>query len=255
MKLTFLGTGTSQGIPVIACGCSTCSSPDPRDKRLRTSAYLEVENSKLVFDCGPDFRQQMLNNGLDHVDAILMTHEHNDHIIGLDDLRPMNFRQGIDMPIYGLERTLDELKLRFAYAFEKRPYPGAPRFNLFPIEALKSFSFQDIDILPLDIHHGNLPILGFKIGSLCYITDAKTVPERSVEKIKNSKVLVINALRHRHHNTHFSLDEALAFIEKVNPERAYLTHLSHLFPPYEALKNELPKNVFVAYDGLSVAIG
>jgi phosphoribosyl 1,2-cyclic phosphate phosphodiesterase len=254
MKLTFLGTGTSQGIPVIGCDCATCRSTDPRDKRLRTAAHLEAEGKRFVFDCGPDFRQQMLNKGFDHVDAILMTHEHNDHIIGLDDVRPLNFRQKIDMPIYGLKRTLDELEKRFAYAFEDRPYPGAPRFQLIPIKALESFQLQGVEILPLNILHGDLPILGYRIGGLCYITDAKSIPEKSFSRIQNCQVLVVNALRHRHHNTHFNLEEALAFIDKVQPQKAFLTHLSHLFPPYEKLETELPKNVHLAYDGLCVDV-
>lgn len=252
MRLTFLGTGTSQGVPVIGCKCPTCRSTDPRDKRLRTAAYLEVEGKRIAFDCGPDFRQQMLNNGFDHVDAILMTHEHNDHIIGLDDVRPLNFRQKMDMPIYGLQRTLDELENRFAYAFEERPYPGAPRFELIPIEAQKTFKLQGLHILPLNILHGNLPILGFRLGGLCYLTDAKHIPEESFTRIQHCQVLVVNALRHRHHNTHFNLEEALAFIEKAQVEKAYLTHLSHHFPPFTALEKELPENVFLAYDGLSI---
>jgi phosphoribosyl 1,2-cyclic phosphate phosphodiesterase len=252
MKLTFLGTGTSQGIPVIGCNCRTCRSTDPRDKRLRTSAYLEVRGKAFSFDCGPDFRQQMLSNGFDHLDGILMTHEHNDHIIGLDDVRPLNFRQRMNMPIYGLERTLNELKTRFAYAFAANPYPGAPRFELIPIAPLEPFTASGIDVMPLEILHGDLPILGFRIGNLCYITDAKTIPPRSFDIIKKCKVLVINALRHHEHNTHLNLDEALAFIEKVQPERAFLIHLSHHFPPFTTLERELPANVFLAYDGLSV---
>lgn len=254
MKLTFLGTGTSQGIPVIGCDCATCRSEDPRDKRLRTSAFLEVNGKNFSFDCGPDFRQQMLANGFDHLDGILMTHEHNDHIIGLDDVRPLNFRQKMHMPIYGLKRTLSELSSRFAYAFEVRPYPGAPRFELINIRPFQLFQAAGIDVMPLEIMHGNLPILGYKIGRLCYITDAKTIEDSSFMHIKKCKVLVINALRHREHYTHFNLEEALAFIEKAQPEKAYLTHLSHHFPPFEELQKELPENVHIAYDGLSVWI-
>ena len=254
MKLTFLGTGTSQGIPVIGCDCTTCRSADARDKRLRTAAHIEMNGIQLVFDCGPDFRQQMLANSISHLDAILMTHEHNDHIIGLDDVRPLNFKQGIDMPIYGLSRTLGELKNRFAYAFETRPYPGAPRLKLKEIKPFQKFKVNKLDVLPLDIRHGELLILGYRVGPVCYITDAKSVPDATLNEIINVPVLVINALRHRHHNTHFNLDEALEFIAQVRPERAYLTHLSHLFPPYKLLQQELPENVYVAHDRLTVEL-
>ena len=254
MRFTFLGTGTSQGIPVIGCGCAACRSTDPKDKRLRTSGYLQHEGKSLLFDCGPDFRQQMLQNGFDRLDGILLTHEHNDHIIGLDDVRPLNFRQKIHMPIYGLKRTLDELETRFAYAFETRPYPGAPRLELFPIQANEPFHLNGLKILPLEILHGDLPVLGFRIGGFCYITDAKSIPEVSFQQIQGCHTLVVNALRFHQHNTHFSFEEALAFIEEIRPKRAYLTHLSHIFPPHEILSKQLPQNVFIGYDGLSVMI-
>lgn len=255
MKFIFLGTGTSQGIPVIGCDCPVCRSTDSRDRRLRTSGMLQTESGHFLFDCGPDFRQQMLKNGLDQVDAILLTHEHNDHIIGLDDVRPINFRQKRHMPIYGLPRTLEELKTRFAYAFEERPYPGAPRLDLIPARADESILINGLSILPLEIFHGDLPILGFRIGSFCYVTDAKTVPQNSVERMKGCDTLVINALRLQGHPTHFSLDEALEFIRLIRPHRAYLTHLSHAFPVHELLEKTLPENVFAAYDGLVVELG
>jgi phosphoribosyl 1,2-cyclic phosphate phosphodiesterase len=252
MNLTFLGTGTSQGIPIIGCECRTCCSADPRDKRLRTSAMVSVNGKNFIFDCGPDFRQQMLTNEFDQLDGILMTHEHNDHIIGLDDVRPLNFRQRMHMPIFGMERTLNELKARFAYAFEEDPYPGAPRFKLHAIEAFIPFKLEGIEIMPIEIMHGDLPILGYKIEDLCYITDAKTISEKAAKYIENCKVIVINALRDHYHNTHFNLEEALNFIAKIQPERAYLVHLSHHFPPIEELQHLLPQNVAVAYDGLIV---
>jgi len=254
MRLIFLGTGTSQGVPVIGCNCTVCRSDDARDKRLRTSIFIEADENHFVIDCGPDFRQQLLNNDISKVDAILMTHEHNDHVIGLDDVRPLNFRQKKDMPIYGNIRTLDELRIRFDYAFKARPYPGAPRLELIPIEHFYEFEYNGTIVESFEVMHGYLPILAYKIGDLVYITDAKSIPERSMELIKGCKVLVINALRPRPHKTHFSLDEALAMIEKIQPERAYLTHMSHLFPPFTELEKTLPKNVFLSYDGLEVKV-
>jgi len=252
MKICFLGTGTSQGIPVIGCDCPTCTSNDPKDTRLRTAGYVEQDETSFLIDCGPDFRQQMLQNKIKRLDAVLISHEHNDHVIGIDDLRPLNFNQKMDMPIYGNKRVLDELKFRFAYAFAERPYPGVPRLNLMSVKAYDSFNINELQVESLEIMHGKLPILGFKTEDLVYITDAKTVPEKTIEKIRKCKVLVINALRYKEHNTHFSLQEALDFIKLIEPERAYLTHLSHHFPPAAQLEKELPTNVFIAYDGLWV---
>ena len=254
MKITFLGTGTSQGVPIIGCDCLTCRSVDPRDKRLRTSAIIEKEDKKVLIDCGPDFRQQMLNNAFEKLDGVLITHEHNDHVIGMDDLRPLNFRQKINMPIFGSERTLSELKIRFSYAFDEKPYPGAPRLSLIPVLPGEEFEIENILIKPFEVMHGQLPILGFRMENLCYITDAKSIPEKSMEAIENCKVLVINALRYHDHRTHFTLNEALEFIKEINPQKAYLTHLSHLLPPYQKLEKELPENVIAAYDGLQITI-
>lgn len=252
MKLTFLGTGTSQGIPIIGCPCVNCNSIDPRDKRTRTAAYIEWNDLHLLIDCGPDFRQQMLNNGLSKVDAVLLTHEHNDHLIGLDDVRPINYLQGKDMPVYGLERVIRELKLRFAYAFEDRPYPGVPKLTPKVIEKETDFFIQDKKIIPLTVFHGKLEILGFRFDDLVYLTDVKTIPELSLEKVKNCKILVISALRYQEHSTHLNLEEALEYIRIIRPERAFLTHLSHKFPPHNMFSGQLPENVYVAYDGLSV---
>jgi len=252
MKLSFLGTGTSQGIPIIGCPCANCNSIDPRDKRTRTAAYLEWDELHLLIDCGPDFRQQMLNNGLSKVDAVLLTHEHNDHLIGLDDVRPINYLQGKDMPVYGLERVIHELKLRFAYAFEDRPYPGVPKLTPVVIEKETDFFIQDKRIIPLTVFHGKLEILGFRFDDLVYLTDVKTIPKGSLEKISNCKILVISALRYQEHSTHLNLEEALEYIRIIRPERAFLTHLSHKFPPHNMFSGQLPENVYVAYDGLSV---
>ncbi len=252
MKLIILGTGTSQGIPIIGCPCQTCTSVDPRDKRTRTSAYLEWDGLKLLIDCGPDFRQQMLANGLQNLDAVLLTHEHNDHLIGLDDIRPINFLQGKDMPVFGLDRVIRELKLRFCYAFEEKPYPGVPRLTPLTIDQNEAFYIQNKKIIPIPVFHGDLEILGFRFGDMVYLTDVKSIPPTSLELIRNCKVLVINALRYQFHNTHLNLDEAVSFIREIRADRAFLTHLSHKFPPHGVFSGQLPEGVFAAYDGLTI---
>ena len=250
MKLTFLGTGTSQGIPVIGCDCETCASTDARDKRLRTSVLIETNQKTIVIDAGPDFRQQMLNAKVQKLDALLLTHEHNDHIIGLDDVRPFNFRYKKHMSVYALERVQKELKIRFAYIFEKAPYPGAPRLELKTIDKNHDFYVEDILVTPIEVLHGKMPVLGFRINDLVYITDAKTIADTSLEKMKNAKVLVLNALHFHAHHSHLNISEALAVIEKLQPQKAYLTHFSHKVGLHQKVSATLPSNVFMAYDGL-----
>ncbi len=254
MKLTFLGTGTSQGVPVINCDCEVCLSNDPLDNRMRVSVLVEQENTALVVDVGPDFRQQMLRAKVKNLDAVLITHEHNDHVIGLDDLRPFNFRQGFDMPIFTSERVLNDLRQRFAYTFAERLYPGAPRFDWQQIDENACFKVQNIEVQCLEIMHGTLPILGFRFGDMAYCTDVKHISEKELLKLKNLKVLVLSALHHETHHSHLTLAEALDLIKIIKPERTFLTHLSHHMGKAKEVSKILPPNVYLAYDGLEILI-
>ena len=254
MKVYFLGTGTSQGIPVIGSNHSVCKSADKKDKRLRVSVWITWENNSVIIDCGPDFRQQMLTSNCPKVDAILFTHEHADHTAGLDDIRPFFFKQGY-IPIYGHERVLNNLKNRFDYIFEtENKYPGAPSVK--PIEVLNNVAFKiaETAIIPINVMHGNLQVFGYRIQDFAYLTDVKTIDSDEIEKLKGVKVLVINALREEPHNTHFNLQEAIDFITLVQPESAYLTHISHLLGFHEEVQKALPKNIFLAYDNLEITI-
>lgn len=252
LKLTFLGTGTSQGIPVIGSTHPVCHSNDPRDKRLRVSALIEWEDKKYVIDCGPDFRYQMLRANCQRIDGVLFTHEHSDHTAGIDDIRPFYFNQG-DIPFYAHKRVFESLYQRFAYIFkEGEKYPGAPTIQEIYIEKDQNFSIGGKKVIPVEAWHYKIPVLGFRIDGLTYLTDVKHMEEEEKEKVKGSKVLVINALRLTEHISHFNLEEALAFIAEVKPERAYLTHISHLLGFHEEVK--LPENVFLAYDTLQIEI-
>ena len=251
MTVTFLGTGTSQGIPIIGSTHPVCLSSDFKDKRLRVSVLIEWDNYSYVIDCGPDFRQQMLRAGCDRIDGIVFTHEHSDHVLGFDDIRPFYFRQG-DIPIYAHKRVLKALKKRFDYVFKtKNKYPGAPTVIQNRIKN-EPFLLKNLEVIPVNGKHDKLQVFGFKFGDFAYLTDMKTVKAEEVEKIKNVKVLVVNALRIEPHISHFNLEEAIQFIAEVNPETAYLTHISHLLGFHEAIQKKLPKNVFLAYDGLEI---
>ena len=254
MNIYFLGTGTSQGIPVIGCSDAVCKSTDSRDKRLRVSVWIYDENFSFVIDCGPDFRTQMLQSSCARIDGLLFTHEHADHTAGLDDIRPFYFKQGV-ISLYGHPRVLANLAKRFDYIFEtENKYPGAPSVLPIPIHKDDFFSINQQQIIPINAYHGGLQVFGYRIGDFAYLTDVKTIEDSEIEKIKGVKVLVINALRKEAHPTHFNLDEALEFIEKVVPEKTYLTHISHHFGFHETIEKELPKNVFVAYDNLQITI-
>jgi phosphoribosyl 1,2-cyclic phosphate phosphodiesterase len=254
LKVYFLGTGTSQGIPVIGSQHSVCRSLDHKDKRLRVSVWIQWDDFSFVIDCGPDFRQQMLTSGCEHIDAILYTHEHSDHTAGLDDIRPFFFKQGA-ISIYGHKRVLENLKKRFDYIFEtENKYPGAP--SVLPIEVQNncSISVQGKSIIPIDVLHGDLQVFGYRFDKFAYLTDVKSIENKEIDKLKNLEVLVINALREEPHNTHFNLQEALDFITIVQPKKAYLTHISHILGFHEEVQKKLPDNVFLAYDNLIINI-
>ena len=254
MKVYFLGTGTSQGIPVIGSNHPVCKSTDPRDKRLRVSVWISWENASYVIDCGPDFRQQMLTSNCQKVDGILFTHEHADHTAGLDDIRPFYFKQG-DIPFFAHQRVLENLTKLFDYIFEKEnKYPGAPSVEINEVVNGKSFLIGDKMAVPIDVMHGNLQVFGYRIDDFAYLTDVKTISEKEIEKLKGVKVLVVNALRIEPHDKHFNLEEALRFIEIIKPERTYLTHISHIFGFHEEIEKTLPENVFLAYDNLEITI-
>lgn len=254
LELTFLGTGTSQGVPVIGCNCYVCTSEDARDQRLRTAAMLSYRGKHIVIDAGPDFRQQMLRARPTFVDAILLTHEHNDHVNGLDDVRAYNFMRMQDMPIYCSARVAGELRTRFAYAFSERPYPGAPRFDLQLIDKDTPFRVAGLDVQPIEIMHGHLPILGFRVGDLAYLTDVKTIASAELRKLENLDTLVISALHHTEHHSHLTLEESLEWAARIAARRTYLLHFSHRMGRHDEVEDRLPPGVFAAYDGLTVAI-
>lgn len=248
---TFLGTGTSQGVPVISCECDVCQSQNSKDKRLRTSILVSVDDKNIVIDTGPDFRQQMLTNDVKMVDAVLFTHEHKDHVAGLDDIRSYNFKSKKDMNVYASLRVQEALKREFAYIFADYKYPGVPQVQLHEISN-EPFELCGTAVTPIDVMHYKLPVKGFRISNLTYITDANYISDTEKEKIKGSDVLVINALRREHHISHFTLSEALELIEELKPKKAYLTHISHLLGKHDEVSKELPAHVEIAYDGLKI---
>ncbi len=254
LKITILGTGTSQGVPVIGCECKVCTSTDPRDKRLRVAILISRGGVNIAVDAGPDFRQQMLRAGVKSLDAVLLTHEHNDHIIGLDDVRPFNFMQRKKMPIFSTPRVQNEVQNRFAYIFKKSPYPGSPMLELHSISKDAAFDVNGIEITPIEVIHGQLPVMGFRVGDFTYLTDVKTINADQRKKARHSKVLVINALHHKPHHSHLNLKEALAMVEDLAPKKAYLTHISHRMGLHGAISETLPENVALAYDGLEILV-
>lgn len=250
-KVTFLGTGTSQGIPVINSKHPVCLSNDKRDKRLRVSILVEWDNFVYVIDCGPDFRYQMLRANVTKIDGVLFTHEHADHTAGLDDLRPYSFQLGT-VPIYAQKRVLDALSKRFDYIFnDDNKYAGAPSVQQNEIEN-KPFFIENLEVTPIEVQHGELNIFGFRFGNIAYLTDVKTISEEEKVKLKNLDVLIINAIRHKPHKSHLNLEEALLLINELKPKKAYLTHISHHLGFHAEVEKTLPENVFLAYDELVI---
>jgi len=253
LKITFLGTGTSQGVPVIGCNCEVCSSLDFRDNRLRTSVHIAVKGKSFVIDTGPDFRQQMLRERIKHLDAVIYTHQHKDHIAGMDEVRSFNFKQGIDMPVYGTREVLQQLKKEFSYVFESEKYPGVPRIHINEISN-HPFKIGPVKFIPIRVMHFKMPVLGFRVQDFTYITDANLIPESEIPKLMDSKVLVINALQINKHISHFNLEEALEVVELIQPQKAYFTHISHRLGLHSTVQRKLPDHVELAWDGLKLSI-
>lgn len=253
LKITFLGTGTSQGIPMIASKDPVCLSKDTKDKRLRSSILVSWNDFAYVIDCGPDFRQQVLRENVESINGVLFTHEHADHTAGLDDLRPFCYQIG-EMPIYLNKRTLQSLEQRFQYIFSKENrYPGAPSVAPFLVDKSK-FILDGVEVIPIKVLHGNLPVTGYRIENVAYLTDVKSIEIEELEKLKNLDILIVNALRIEEHPTHFNLQEALDFVKQLQPKKTYFTHISHKLGFHKTVSKQLPKNVFLAYDGLKIEV-
>ncbi len=254
LQITFLGTGTSQGIPMIACPCPICQSTNSKDKRLRSSVMIECDGQNLVIDTGPDFRTQMLREHVKTLNAILFTHQHKDHTACLDDVRAFNHFMKMPMPVYGSAHCLAAVKHDFEYVFSGNKYPGIPEINLHEISKNNLFEVCGLKIIPIEVLHYKLPVMGYRIGDFTYITDANFIEEKELEKIKGSKILVLNALRKEHHVSHFTLDEAIAIAQKIGAEKTYFTHISHQLGLHDEVSKELPPNIFLAYDGLKISL-
>ena len=251
-KAIVLGSGTSQGVPLIACNCQVCSSNDLKDKRLRSSLLFHVDQKNYVIDAGPDFRQQMLRANVNDLEGILFTHEHKDHIAGLDDVRAYNYRYNSHMDVFCTLEVENALKREFSYIFNNDDYPGIPKIKLHQIDKAPFQLSHTCTIIPIQVNHYKMPVLGFRIGDFAYITDAKTIAKEESDKLKGINILIINALHQSKHISHFNLEEALAFIELIQPKKAYLTHISHLFGKHNDIQALLPPNVYPAYDGLEI---
>ena len=254
LKITFLGSGTSSGVPMIACDCVVCTSSDPRDNRLRSSILVESDQTTIVVDTTPDFRYQMLRQKVKHLDAVLFTHPHKDHIAGLDDVRAFNYFQEQPMQVYANPMTIDALMREFAYAFADKKYPGVPNLELNTI-GLEPFMIGDIPVTPVQVWHMKMPVYGFRFGSFTYITDANRIDESEKEKVWGSRVIVVNALRKERHISHYNLDEAIALVEELRVPKAYFTHISHQLGLHEEVESRLPEGMHLGYDGLVVEVG
>lgn len=254
MKVTFLGTGTSQGVPVIACECEVCRSLDYRNKRLRVSVQIEIGATNIIIDAGPDFRQQVLRENIKKLDAILLTHEHKDHTAGLDDIRAYNFKQGLPMPIYASLPVQEQIKREFAYVFTEKKYPGIPEMELREIIENQRITIGEIMIEPILVLHHKLKVFGFRVGDFTYITDANYIADEEIDKIKGSKILVLNALQKAPHISHFTLEQAIEMAKRIGAEKTYFTHIGHKLGLHSEIEAELPENVFLAYDGLAMEV-
>lgn len=252
MKITFLGTGTSQGVPVISCPCEVCHSTDSKDNRLRTSVWIETEQTSIVIDAGPDFRQQMLRHHINKLDAIIFTHGHKDHIAGLDDVRAYNYFQQKPMDIYATEETQDALRREYSYIFENASYPGVPQIDMHTISARHSFTINELEIIPIRVLHYKMEVLGFRVNDFTYITDANYIDTQEMDKIKGSKYMVLNALRIEKHISHYTLEEAISVAEMIGADHTYFTHISHQLGLHQVVESQLPKGVKLAYDGLEL---
>lgn len=252
-RFTFLGTGTSQGVPVITCQCEVCLSADARDNRTRTSLFIQSDKTSVVIDTGPDFRAQMLREKIRDLDAVVFTHGHKDHVAGLDDIRPFNYLLDKTISVYAENRVQDILKKEFSYAFQPQEYPGVPQIKLIAIDE-QPFTVGDIRFIPIRAMHKELPVLGFRVDDVVYITDANYIAPAELDKCRGAEVLVLNALRREPHYSHFNLNQALEIIENLRPKQAYLTHISHHMGVYESVQHELPAGVSLAYDGLVVCV-
>ncbi len=251
MIITFLGTGTSQGVPVIACNCPVCNSVDFKDKRLRSAVHVQTDSTSIIIDIGPDFRQQVLRERILTLDAVLLTHEHKDHTAGLDDVRSYNFAQGQDMPVYGRKQVLKQVQAEFQYIFSDKKYPGVPRVELKEIENIP-FTVKELSIEPVEVLHYKLPVFGFRIADFAYVTDAKTIANEEKAKLSGLDVLVLNALQIKEHISHLTLAEAITLIDELKPKKAYLTHISHYLGLTREVEESLPANIHLAYDGLKL---
>jgi len=253
LKVNFLGTGTSQGVPVIGCDCEVCKSLDFRNKRFRTSIHVEAEGVSLVVDTGPDFRMQMLRAGVQRLDAILFTHEHKDHTAGLDDIRPFNFMQKTDIPIFAKRNVLDQVQREYAYIFSPKKYPGVPQIEQVEITE-NPFNVNGLAVTPIPVLHYKLPVFGFRMGNFSYITDANHIPEESMKLLEGTEVLVLNALQITPHISHFTLDEAIEVAKKIGAKRTYFTHISHRLGLHDAIDKQIPEGMALAYDGLELTL-
>ncbi|KAF0130192.1 MAG: PhnP protein [Bacteroidetes bacterium] len=253
MKITVLGSGTSQGVPVIACPCDVCASSDPFDKRLRSSVLIETATTTVVIDAGPDFRQQMLRAGVKKLDAILITHTHKDHIAGLDDVRSFNYLTGKAVVVYARPSDQLEIKQEFSYAFSENPYPGVPEFDLRNL-SIDQIQIGDLTIQPVELKHMNLSVFGFRIGDFSYLTDVNFIPKDSMDILKGTQILIIDALRKKAHPSHFNLDQAIDVAQHLEVPQTYFTHISHLMGKHSAIEKELPKNINLAWDGLEIEL-
>lgn len=251
--VTFLGTGTSTGVPVVACDCEVCSSKDKRDHRLRTSAMVETGDLRLVIDCGPDFRYQMIREKVDDISAIIFTHGHRDHIAGLDDVRAFNYVLNKTVDIYASKEVIEAINKEYPYILHEKRFFGSPQLK-FNVIANELFSIKGTTILPVEVMHNQLVVFGFRIGSFTYITDASSISNKEKHKLTGTDVLVVNALRKSKHISHFSLQEAVSLIGEINPKSAYITHISHFMGLHEKVEENLPSNVYLAYDGLKIEI-